>query len=253
MHINWKSNYPHVTALLLHPHSITIVWAVYFSSGFNQTKPPPLSRFNMNKLLITLTALLLNACVQVGQYPASWGKTISSTLPDTCPSLEGIYKNKGENSNGTVAHLATWLPAPASSQKNEERLSPQQMRDILLGATTVTLDLANDMLLTVTASGNNMNRQWSYDKSKADFTCHNGVLSIVRGGDMSGDNVAAFGSGTIDLFQTEDHLTVNSHLFTAGVMLLIPVASYESNWARFAIQQADVPQRTPSSLSPPSK
>ena len=191
----------------------------------------------MHRYSIVLTALLLSACVHVEQYPASWGQTTTSTRPDDCPLINGAYDNNGEKPDGTVVYFATWLKPTKSSQSSEERLSRQKMWDDLFGAKTVRLDLTNEVLLTVTASGDNINRQWSYDKLKREFTCHNGVLSVAQGGDMSGDNVAAFGSGAIDLYRTEGHLAVNSHGFTAGVMLLIPAAAYGSDWARFAIQK----------------
>lgn len=53
---------------------------------------------------------------------------------------------------------------------------------------------------------------------------------------MSGDNVAAYGSGAKDIYVTERHLVINSHGGTAGIILLIPAAAYGSDWARFEVK-----------------
>jgi hypothetical protein len=96
------------------------------------------------------------------------------------------------------------------------------MMDDLFEAQTVDLELSKNEILTVRAIGHKTAHQWSYEKSKGEFSCKEGMLSLPKGGNMSGDNVASFGSGADDLYVTDSHLIINSHGGTAGIILLIP-------------------------------
>jgi hypothetical protein len=143
----------------------------------------------------------------------------------------------GNKTDGSVVSLATWVhPRKGFSQGIDSDLVKAQ---------TVTLEL-DGALLTLKAYGAaGAYHQWSFDKSKREFACRNGVLRISQGGDKSGQNVAAVGTDVVDLYRTQGELFVNSHGGSAGIALMIPMAEYESGWARFPVEVSSFSQTEP--------
>jgi hypothetical protein len=187
---------------------------------------PPKFRLAPN-FAIALAAMCVTACIHVEHPPASWGN-ITAVRSEDCASLAATYSNHGERSDGLPVLLATWLyPRKAPTRGIDQDL---------IGAETVTLELA-DTILTVTMNGpRGAFHQWSFDKSKHQFACLDGGLRISQGGDKSGQNIAAVGSDAIDLSRTQNDLIVNGHGNEVGLALMIPMGDYHSVWARFPVQ-----------------
>jgi hypothetical protein len=188
---------------------------------------------HVRHLAVAFGAICLTACIHVEQPPASLGNITPATPSDDCVSLSAMYSNKGNKTDGSIVLLALWLfPRNAPTRGID--------RD-LIGAQTVTLGLDGALLTLKTTGPRGAFHQWSFDKSKHEFACQNGVLHISQGGDKSGQNVAAVGSDAIDLYRTQDELIVNSHGGSAGIALMIPFADYGSAWARFRVQSLTEP------------
>jgi hypothetical protein len=197
---------------------------------------PPKLRL-ASHLAVAFGAICVTACIHVEHPPASWGNITPATPSDDCVSLPAMYSNKGNKTDGSVVLLATWL---------HPRNAPTRGIDKdLIGAQTVTLELDGALLTVKTSGPGGAFHQWSFDKSKHEFACGNGVLRISQGGDKSGDNVAAVGSDAIDLYRTQNELIVNSHGGSAGIALVIPFVEYGSGWARFSVQASSFSQTEP--------
>lgn len=171
-----------------------------------------------------LAMCFLSACVYIEKYPQSWAQIKPDPQPQACPSITGAYVNKGQTKNGNQVFLASLL-------RPDKEFS--QYFNI---AETVELTLANNDSLAVKIIGKDFYGLWSFERSKGQFKCSHGTLIIPQNGDMSGANVEMFGLGALDLYRVENQLIVNSHGGTAGIVLLIPVAGYGSDWARFQLK-----------------
>ncbi|OUR65555.1 hypothetical protein A9Q79_00735 [Methylophaga sp. 42_25_T18] len=172
----------------------------------------------------------LTGCVHIESPPESWGEIQSNVEASGCNNISGKYSNAGTKPNGNKVYLATWLE-PKLKKKN-----PKEERRFLadlFAAKTVELKLTENEYLTVSTRGYGIsgNRSWTMRKTK----CIEGVLTIQDDGDISGDNVAAVGLGSITIYRSEKHLVVNSHGFAGGIILLIPFVGYGSDWARFSV------------------
>jgi hypothetical protein len=186
------------------------------------------------RLAVVFGTICVTACVYVEHRPASWGNITPATPSDDCVSFPATYNNKGNKTDGSVVFLATWL---------HPRNAPTRGIDKdLLDAQTVSLEFDGALLTLKTNGLMGAFHQWSFDKSKREFACRNGVLHISKGGDKSGQNVAAVGSDAIDLYRTQSELIVNSHGGSAGIALIIPMAEYGSAWARFPVQASSSSQ-----------
>jgi hypothetical protein len=139
-----------------------------------------------SNLAVAFGATIVTACVHVEHPPASWGNITPATTSDDCVSFRATYSNRGKKPDGSLVLLATWLyPKNAPTRGIDKDL---------IGAQTVTLELDN-ALLTVTMNGpGGAFHRWSFDKSKREIACRNGVLSVSQGGDLSGQNIAAVGT-----------------------------------------------------------
>jgi hypothetical protein len=183
-------------------------------------------------LAVVFGTICVTACVHVEHPPASWGNITPATPSDDCVSLSATYSNKGNKADGSVTFLATWL--------HPRNGFTQGIDSDLVKAQTVTLELDGALLTLKTYGVAGAYHQWSFDKSKREFACRNGVLRISQGGDKSGQNVAAVGTDAVDLYRTQSELFVNSHGGSAGIALIIPMAEYESGWARFPVQASSL-------------
>ena len=179
------------------------------------------------KLGAAFAAIFTTACVDVEYPPASWGNIAPATRSHDCVSVAATYSNKGTNTAGVEVHLASSL---------HPRNSPTRgIEGDIAEAQTVTLEL-DGSLLTVTINGSNgAYHQWSFDKSKQEFGCRDGVLRISQDGDVGGQNVALVGADTIDLYRTQSELFVNHQGRSTGLALMIPVAERFSGWERFHV------------------
>ena len=188
-------------------------------------------------LAVAFGSMCVTACMDVQQPPASWGNITPAVRSEDCAFIGATYSNHGESSDGLEALLTTWLyPRNAPTRGIDKDL---------IGAQTVTLEL-DGALLTVKINGpEGAYHQWSFDKSKHEFGCRNGVLSISQGGDLSGQNVAAVGTDAIDLYRTQSELFINGHGSSAGIALMIPTAQHWSGWGRFHVEARSLSQTEP--------
>ena len=177
------------------------------------------------------------ACVHIEHPPASWGDLTPRTPSDNCASFPASYGNKGNRDDGSVVTLSTWLFPRNSTTRGIDK--------DLFGAETVTLEFDGALLTVKTFGAMGAYHQWSFDGSKHEFACMNGVLRISQGGDKSGQNIAAVGTDAIDLYRTPGELIVNGHGGSAGVALMIPMAEYNSAWARFPVQVSGAQTEAP--------
>lgn len=188
-------------------------------------------------LAVAFAAICMTVCVHVEHPPASWGNITPTTPSDDCISVRATYNNRGNKPDGSVVLLATWL---------HPRNAPTRGIDKdLIDAQTVTLELDGSLLTVKTNGRGGAYHQWSFDKSKREFGCRNGVLRISQGGDLSGQNVAAVGTDAIDLYRTQGELFVNSHGSSAGIALMIPMAQNWSGWGRFHVEASSLSQTEP--------
>jgi hypothetical protein len=149
--------------------------------------------------------------------------------------VSGVYENNGAKPDGTKISLAVWLAAATGRSRQDER---GNVRNRLIGelfkAQVVNLKLVDDGELNIHAKGDGISIPWVISKSKGQFECKDGALIIGSGGNMSGDNVAAFSVGSMKLYSGPEHLIVNWNEGGAGVMLFVPAIVYSDIWARFA-------------------
>ena len=177
------------------------------------------------------------ACVHSEHPPASWGDLTLQTPSDNCASFPASYGNKGNRGDGSVVTLSTWLFPRNSTTRGIDK--------DLFGAETVTLEFDGARLTVKTFGAMGAYHQWSFDGSKHEFACLNGVLRISQGGDKSGQNIAAVGTDAIDLYRTPGELIVNGHGGSAGLALMIPMTEYNSAWARFPVQVSSAQTEAP--------
>ena len=193
-----------------------------------------LARSSMRRVLVVIVLSSLSAaCVHVEDYPGTWPALSSARTADDCTPLSGTYANVGKKPDGTRVWLAPWIapeaPAPTPQDLNARQKFSKQLSD----AHTVQLTVTPDGL-TAKLMGDGISRQWTRERSKGEFECKNGVITIAKGGGMGGDNVIAFGSGAIHLYRMENDLIANNRGGVVGAMLFVPAAAYASNWGRFA-------------------
>jgi len=206
-------------------------------AGVGRDVPVPLQHRLVSHLTVAFVAICLIACVHVEHPPASWGNFSPATPSDDCASFPATYSNKGNKTDDSSVFLATWL---------HPRNAPTRGIDKdLLDAQTVSLEFDGALLTVKTNGPMGAFHQWSFDKSRREFTCRNGVLRISQGGDKSGQNVAAIGTDAVDLYRTQSELFVNGHGGSAGIALIIPMAEYESAWARFPVQASSLSETKP--------
>ena len=177
--------------------------------------------------------LLLLACVHIERPPASWGNVISNRLPIDCNSFEATYENRGNKPDGTVVLLALWL----QKQGRWSTMVDHEIQQSAIDAHAVSIKLSA-RFLTIQLDSVGAFRRWDFDSSKGEFSCQNGSVRILRGGDLSGDNVAAVGSKATDIYEAEGYLVLNSHSSSVGTALLIPMAEVGSAWGRFQISDS---------------
>jgi len=179
---------------------------------------------------VTLTVLIVGGCVSVEHYPSSWGA--QPTAGGQCASISGAYADNGTRADGTAVRLSVWLN-PTLRSNSPERF---QLGKDLAQAQQVELELdLKSALLHVTAVGPNIRREWTFDSSKGQFQCRDGVIRITRW-NLGNDIVILANKDTIDLYRTQDYLLVNSHGGGAGLaIVVVPVAGYSSVWARFPV------------------
>jgi len=177
--------------------------------------------------------LIATGCVTVEPYPSSWGAP--PTAGGNCESITGAYADNGTRADGTPVRLSFWLN-PTVTSSSPERF---QLSKDLAEAEQVELDLKGT-LLEISAIGPNVRRAWTFDSSKGQFRCHEGVLRIARW-HVDNDIVILANKDTMDLYRTQDYLLVNTHGGGAGLAMVVPVAGYSSVWARFPIHIAANP------------
>jgi hypothetical protein len=187
---------------------------------------------------VAFGALCVTACVNVESPPASWGNITPATQSDNCVSVAATYSNKGNTTTGVEVRLASALHPRNSPTRGIDR--------DLIQAQTVTLELSGSLLMVKTNGPEGAYHEWSFDKSKHEFECRDGVLRISQGGDVGGQNVALVGTDAIDLYRTQSELFVNHHGKSAGLALMIPVAEHFSGWERFHVAASTLsPTETP--------
>lgn len=182
-------------------------------------------------LLAILGAVLLGGCVHNERYPESWEPVQVGTTTD-CAAVVATYANEGENGNGSRIALTLWLePRQYKSITNAEQAAYESD---LTKAQTVQLQLTANVL-TITASGKNIHREWSFDSNKREFDCNHGVVRIHRF-EVANDIVLGVSKGSDYLYRVGDHLVLESKGVAVGLALLIvPVAGGGTSWARFAV------------------
>jgi hypothetical protein len=146
-----------------------------------------------------------------------------------------VFANVGESPKGTPVKLATWLNLNidhSPKHANENNSLSKELSHV----TKVDLNFSENGVLTITANGEGIHRKWSFEKSKGQLKCKNGILKIHLSGDGSGDNVAAYESDTLELQMVGNDLVVNKRESSAGIILLIPFWGGESLWGRFKLE-----------------
>lgn len=183
---------------------------------------------------LLLASLMATGCAQVDKYPDAWDRINIDNAAGRCPLVSGLYENNGAKPDGTKISLAVWLAAAAGRSHQEER---NNARNHFIGelfkAEVVEVNLIAEDRLFIQASGKGIAIPWEISKNAGQFECKDGALIIRSGGNISGDNVAGFSSGSMKLYSGHEHLIVNWKEGAAGVMLFVPAVVYSDIWARF--------------------
>ena len=166
-----------------------------------------------------LSVSLLAACVHVERYPGNW-EPIAAVPNDECPDLTGEYLNVGEiPSRKYTVSLAAWVfPDWDYSDK------PKAVR----------FQLTKDVLVIRTVGGS-QEKVLSLSRHFGEFGCSKGALQIHGHEGTNREGVAGFTSGTLALVRTRNFLVMNSSGGGVGIVLLLPVAGYGNNYARFPV------------------
>ncbi len=193
-------------------------------------------RGTMRNTLITLVMLsVICSCVHFQRHPDSWNPNQQDANQSGCPQISGLYENIGKDPKGNRVVLANILNYNINHDPTKHREWESTWKE-LGEAQSVELTLSGDDILTVTATGEGASKTWSFERSKGQFKCEKGMLMLHQRGNGSGDNMVAYESSTIDLIHVNNALVVHRHGGSAGVMLLIPAAGYDSTWARFPMK-----------------
>jgi len=171
-------------------------------------------------------------CVHIQSHPDSWRPEASKTSPEDCLNISGVYANAGEGPKGGPVKLANWLNLNTDHNPQHANENNALWHD-LSDASSVELNLSENGVLTIIAKGPIKSRTWSYEKSKRQLECKNGILTVHFSGDGSGDGVAAFESNSLELQRVGNDLVVNRVENAFGFMLFIPAWGHESLWGRF--------------------
>ena len=167
--------------------------------------------------LLLSSAVALTACVSIERFPEAWEPIIELGKKD-CPQLIGEYSDLGEVPSGKYqVSLASWL---------FESWDPHNKPD------RIAFNLSSDSL-TVRTLGGARSEMVSLDRNRGEFTCASGVLMIPRSKSINREGIAAAEHGTLEIARTNNFLVVNSSGGGAGIALLVPVAFYGNNYARF--------------------
>ena len=174
----------------------------------------------LGRPLLPLVVMACVGCVSVQSYPESWApRTLGGT--GACPDLTGTYSDAGEVPSGkTQVSLARWLFNDAPNATEPE---------------TVVMRLAqNDSELQIQVlEGSTVLFERSLRSDRNELSCDGGLLMIPRSKGTNREGVVSYQSGSIELSRSESTLIAKSSGGGAGVMLLIPVVFYGSNYARF--------------------
>jgi len=197
----------------------------------------PLKLFGKT-IAILVMGLACIGCIHAQRHPKTWDPPVFEMGSSPCPALNGIYENMGVDPKGGAVNLARLLNYsirhdPAGARERN------RFYDELGNVSSVKLELSGDGVLLVRVGLGAGEKDWSFSQAKGQLLCKGGILSIQQRGDGIGDNVVAYESATLDLFRVNNDLIVHKHGGSAGVMLLVPMAGYESTWGRFAFKQAD--------------
>lgn len=190
----------------------------------------------MREYLLSILALcLLCGCVHLQRHPETWNPPTQVTSQIGCPPISGVYENLGRDPKGKPVNLAQLLSYTIKHDPNTEKEINRNW-DGLKTVSQIELSTSTDGVFTVTARGTGFVKAWSFEGAKGQYKCEKGILTLHQNGDGSGVNVAAYESSTMDLYLVDKDLVVHRHGGSAGVVLLIPAAYYESTWARFALK-----------------
>lgn len=189
----------------------------------------------MTKTIVVFAAIVvLSGCAQIDEYPNSWPTLQEDGISNDCPNINAVYENAGEKPDGSRVYLATWLAENTGRTRQEKMQTKDRLWKELFDAKTVAIELSGDSALNISLVGEGISEQWTIERN---FQCKSGALSINSGGDKSGDNVLAWGNGSLDLYRHGHWLYVNSKGTVGGVMLIVPFVMRGSSWARFSLKE----------------
>jgi hypothetical protein len=165
-------------------------------------------------------SLLCAGCVSIESYPKSWD-SLDTGEPRGCSHVTGAYSDAGEVPSGKITvSLTRWL-----------------FDDTLLSQkpTSVAMALSQDgsLLQIRVRDGEGTMLERELRLARSEFSCDGGLLRIPRTKGTNREGVVAFQSGSIELFRAKGNLVVKSSGGGAGIMLLLPVIAYGTNYARF--------------------
>jgi hypothetical protein len=120
----------------------------------------------------------------------------------------------------------------------EERSARQQFFKDLAAARSVQIALPSAGLLTIRALGSERVDEWTFDEKQEEWACEEkGHVSITRRGGVSGIGGIGVESRTRSLYRSGSYLVLSDRVGGAGMVLLVPIATYETRWARFPAAQ----------------
>ena len=189
-------------------------------------------------LFLGLSFAIVNTnCIYIQKCPDSWRMAIDKKEQEEFLPFVRIYENIGESANNKLACLAVLL-APKMQNKTVKDRKEEQLfwRDLTL-AKTVELNMQTKKFLSIHAMGNGISRKWIFGGEQGVLKFNNGEIQIYPGARLNSVNAVGVERNVVRLTFAKENIFVNTSSGGGGIVLLVPVAGYESRWARFkAIQ-----------------
>lgn len=175
-----------------------------------------------------IVVLLGLACsCQVEKRPQSWSQAPASAGPNASLSIAGDYSNAGKDAKGEEVKLAVWLTL-GIDQTLDGNAKHQYYKD-LRDASVVKIEIKDDRI-TISANGDNINKNWSYFKvlNQFDYNSNKGIWKIQSPLNGNAVNMVGHASAFIELKRIGNDLMVHRNSNWVGVVLLVPGWEHQS-------------------------
>jgi hypothetical protein len=163
---------------------------------------------------------MVAGCITETDYPKTWAP-LAAGLESGCDSITGTYLNSGEATGGVKTKLTDWLFEPHTNVPDFQYLS-------------ITFDQNRHIVISGVHSPESTSAQLSNVEK---YECKNDSLIFDLSAFNSVQNTIFFGSRKRRIYRSANYLVVESLESGFAIVMLIPVAGTETNWARFPMYE----------------